>query len=271
MKNKRYPLSLLILLLLIASPLVFAIPPYMGVSVGKNLSFTNPSCLAAAQTVLSNNGFQKIVQYKTNTTLFAAYRNQNPYDHKAMIKCLSEEGVIIVVAVANVPKHAKAKAESLRQQVQQQAKIKKQVPVEEEIVFTEDENEPEMGTSMPPKAGYSLKMFPISRTSPKIIHQTTPKTTPKPIPKTTLKPISERSRDTLFSRNLCLTRAEVSMRDSGFYQGLGFDDDSVWGENDKQYKGTIRCLTAHSLVLFQVRGNYEQTREKGLNQLEKNF
>jgi len=260
MKNKRYPLSLLILLL-IASPLVFAIPPYMGVSVGKNLSFTNPFCLSAAQTVLSNNGFQKIVQYKTNTTLFAAYRDQNPYDHKAMIKCLSEEGVIIVVAVANVAKHARAKAESLRQQVQQQVNIKKPVPVvvEEEIVFNEDEYDTEMVTRRPPNSGPILKNFSHSRITPEII--------PKPTPK----PISKRLRDTLFPRNRCLIRAEVSLRDSGFYQGLGFDDDSVWGQNDKQYKGTIRCLTAHSLVLFQVRGNYEQTREKGLNQLEKNF
>ncbi len=246
MKNKRYPLSLLTLLL-IASPLVFAIPPYMGVSVGKKLSFTSPSCLAAAKTVLSSDGFQKIVQYKTNTTLFAAYRNQNPYHYKAMIKCLSEEGVIIVVAVANVPKHAKAKAESLRQQLQQQANINRQVPVvvEEEMVFTGEQNE--TVTNMPSKAKHRLKTLDISKT------------------------ISEISRDTLLPRNICLTRAEMSLRDSGFYKGLSFDDDSVWGQNEKKYKGTIRCLTANSLVLFQVSGNNKLTREKGLNQLEKNF
>ncbi len=245
MKNKRYPLSLLTLLL-IASPLVFAIPPYMGVSVGKELSFTSPSCLAAAKTVLSNDGFQNIVQYKTNTTLFAAYRNQNPYHYKAMIKCLSEEGVIIVVAVANVPKHAKAKAESLRQQVQQQANINRQVPVvDEEMVFTGEQNE--TVTNMPSKAMHRLKTLDISKT------------------------ISEISRDTLLPRNICLTRAEMSLRNSGFYQSLSFDDDSVWGQNEKKYKGTIRCLTASSLVLFQVSGSNELTREKGLNQLEKNF
>jgi hypothetical protein len=243
MINKGYQRSILILLF-IFSPLAFAVPPYIGVSVGQSLSFDSASCLTAAKAVLNKDGFQKVVQYKTSITLFAAYKNRNPYHYKAMIKCLAQEGVIIAVAVAKVPKHAKAKAESLLQQIQRHKWIAKQAVVEEEVIFTEEESDV---VSNRPKAQHRLQAAVIAKT------------------------VSERSRETLLSRSVCLSRAEQSLRDSGFYRGLSFDDDTIWAKNEKQYQGKIRCLTGNSLVLFQVKGGYKATREKGLNQLEKNF
>ncbi|OQY54447.1 MAG: hypothetical protein DRR08_23835 [Candidatus Parabeggiatoa sp. nov. 2] len=116
--------SLWLLLLLIASPLVLAIPPYLGVTVGENLSFTNSSCIAATKKVLENEGFQKIVQYQNGTTVFAAYQTSEPYRYKAVVKCLSDAGVIMVVAVADVAKNAKQKTEHLLQKIRQYHNLK---------------------------------------------------------------------------------------------------------------------------------------------------
>jgi hypothetical protein len=111
-------------LLLIASPLALAIPPYLGVSVGENLSFTNSSCIAASKKVLENDGFQKIVQYRHGTAVFAAYQNRKPYRYKVVVKCLSDAGVIMVVAVADVAKKAKQKTVRLLQKIRQYHNLK---------------------------------------------------------------------------------------------------------------------------------------------------
>jgi len=115
MKNLIYPFSLL----LMTSPLVFADPPYLGVSVGQNLSITDNTCVSAAKTVLANEGFAKIVQYGDSATLFAADLNRDPYHYKVVVKCLLDKGTMIVVAVANDAKNAKKKAARLLHQIQQ--------------------------------------------------------------------------------------------------------------------------------------------------------
>ncbi len=120
MKNIIYPFSLLFMI----SPLVFAAPPYLGVSVGQNISITDNACVSVAKTVLANEGFAKIVQYGGSATLFAADLNSDPYDYKVVVKCLSDKGTMIVVAVANDAKNAKKKAARLRHQIQQGSPIK---------------------------------------------------------------------------------------------------------------------------------------------------
>ncbi len=97
----------------------YAMPPYFGVSVGTNLSFQNSSCVTAAKKTLSKNGFKNVVQYKNSSTVFAAYRKTGPYQYKALVKCLAESGVLIVVAAADVPKNAKNKADAILQKIQQ--------------------------------------------------------------------------------------------------------------------------------------------------------
>ncbi|MDM8558837.1 hypothetical protein [Candidatus Parabeggiatoa sp. HSG14] len=244
MKNIIYPLLLLVLLF--NSPLVSAIPPYMGISVGQNLSFTHQSCLSAAKQVLRKDGFKKIVQYKTSATLFAAYRNSNPYHYKALVKCLSESGVIVVVAVANIPKNAKAKAERLRERIQRYKGIQRVQPVEIE----EEEEEVEENT---------------------FLETPSPKNVPQTVEENTNIAAAEKWQSTTLNRKDCLNRAEKSVRDSGFYQDFDFDDDSVYGKKGN-YTGFVQCVTADNLVFFQITGGTSsQVRKQLLGKLQKNF
>ena len=276
MKNNIvYPFSLL--LLLIYSPLSYAIPPYFGVSVHENLSFTRQNCLAVAKKTLTDEGFQKIVQYKTSSTLFAAYRNENPYHYKALVKCLPESGVIIVVAVADKPRNAKKKADSLRRQIQQSSHIKPAPVVEEiteEVLFVDAEEGEvtELMTHAYSEDSDSMERDSTSRqtacfnTNESNCYKKFTKTHQSRSNKT-----SEAWQDTVLDRKNCLTRAESSLRDSGFYRNFGFDDDSIYGRNHRKYKAVIRCLISESLILFQVTGKSANMRFLLLDKLQKNF
>ncbi|OQY54122.1 MAG: hypothetical protein DRR08_10675 [Candidatus Parabeggiatoa sp. nov. 2] len=249
MKNIAYPLSLLVLLMV--SPLSYAIPPYIGVSVGENLSFNNQSCLRVGKKVLRNDGFQKIVQYKNSATLFAAYRNRNPYRYKALVKCLSGSGVISVVVVANVAKNAKAKADKLRSRIQRQASTIKRAKTRGAQLDDEEDND-EVKT---------VKAFSLE--SPEDEEESSD-TEEK-------RNVAQHWQHTLLERKTCLSRAEMSLRDSGFYKELGFDDDSVYGKNKANYNGKIRCVTSEGLLFFQVTGSHARTRNRLLNKLQRNF
>lgn len=232
MKKITYPL---LLLLLLSTPFSYAAPPYLGVSVGNNLSFNNAACVEIAKKVLGNDGFQKIVQYQNSATVFAAYRDQSQYKYKAVVKCLSDSGVIIVVAVANVPKHAKEKADYLQRQILQHASIKRS------------------------SSEGSGKMKPLMSDS--IVESEEDNDEPN----------SETWQHTMLDRKECLERAESSIRDSGFYAEVDFDDDSVQGTNDNKYTGFIRCVTSESLVFFRITGSKASTRDQLLDKLQKNF
>jgi hypothetical protein len=255
MKNKRliYLFTRMSwLVLLFASPLVFAIPPYFGLSIGENLSFDSSSCLSAAKKALNNDDFQKVVQYKGGATVFAAYNNQHPYFYKAFVKCLSESGVLVVVVVANVPKNARQKAESLRRKIQQYGDIKPR----------------KKHTLIAPESQWDDKesLGALRSQSPKSYNRRSNNRRSKNGNKTI-----ENWQQTLLNQAQCLSRAEMSLRDSGFYRHFDFDDDSVYGNNDKNYKGLIECVTAESLVFFRVTGSNSRTRSYLINQLEKNF
>jgi len=117
--SKNYQL-LFFLLFIFLPHLSYAVPPYLSISVGENLSFHNMSCLQTAKIVLNQNGFQNIAQYKGSRTLFAASykKNKYQYQYKALVKCLPKDGVVIVVVVADSMKNIKQKANYLRGKIQ---------------------------------------------------------------------------------------------------------------------------------------------------------
>jgi hypothetical protein len=238
--KKIVSLFLIFGLLTISSLSVFAIPPYFGVSVSENLSFQQQTCISTAKKVLKQDGFQKIVQFKSSMTLFAAYQNKKPYHYKALVKCLSESGVIFVVVVANVPKQARQKAENLRREIQQStgAEHNQNVPLEEEYTGTEYTDEKCQCGTFESQAANN---------------------------------VTEDWQNTLFSQQDCLIRGEISLRESGFYQEIDFNNDSVYANHPQNYQGLIRCIPTKSLVYFQVIGPKAQIREKLLNQLKRNF
>ncbi|RKZ80620.1 MAG: hypothetical protein DRR19_23320 [Candidatus Parabeggiatoa sp. nov. 1] len=240
MKNRLYLSSLLILLMF--SPLVFAIPPYLGVATGENLSFNNPSCLQAAKKVLKNDGFQKVVQYQQSTSIFAAYQNEEPYHYKALVKCLAGSSVIVVVVVANVAINARKKAELLLQKIQHSTLNKRAKIIKNALK--------EVAESVTPP-----KKEPLA----------------EEVEKNGDKQTSTAEQYTMFTIVKCLDRAELSLRNSGFYKDFDFDDDSIYATNENGFKGLIRCVNSESLVTFKVKGDNASTRDKLLNQLQKNF
>jgi hypothetical protein len=155
----------------------------------------------------------------------------------------------VVVVVANVPKHARRKAESLRSKIQQYGDIK---PVKKNTL-----NSPESKWGKDKESLGALR-----EQSRKPYNNRRSKNRNKTI---------EKLQQTLLKQAQCLERAEMSLRDSGFYRHFDFDDDSVYGNNDNNYKGLIECVTAESLVYFRVTGSDSRIRSHLLNQLEKNF
>lgn len=260
MKNKISICSLLLLVLLFVSPLAFAVPPYFGISVGENLSFKTSTCLSVAKQVLKNEGFQKVVQYKGGTTVFAAYRNRNPYHYKALVKCLSKSGVIVVIAVAKKSKNVRQKAETLLHKIQRNKSIKPaqktvpadDTPADDKAISTFEGDKSVSTLTTQSQARGSEQRDVIENWQQTLLN-------------------SENWQQTLLNKAQCLSRAEMSLRDSGFYRHFNFDDDSIYGKNDDGYKGLIRCVISESLVFFQVTGGHSRTRDQLLNQLEKNF
>jgi hypothetical protein len=215
----------------------YAAPPYLGVSVGENLAFQDSSCIQAGKDVLKQNGFSKIVQYPQSATIFAAYRDGTAYQYKVLIKCLATSGVIMVTAIANIPREAKSQAESVRRQIQQYADIK---PAPEESCSTDEENQ-------------EKKILELENAVEKNDN------------------ISEAWQKTVLNRNQCFLRAEISLRKSGFYRDIQFDEDSIYGQHQQQLEGAIQCLTTDNQIHFQVTGENLKLREQLLEKLQRNF
>ena len=108
----------LLLMSLFITSSVYALPPYIGISIGEDLSFQENSCSQIATTVLQEDGFQKISLVENSATLFAAYSTKTPYQYKALVKCLPDKGTVVVVVVANSTQYVRTKAEKLRLQIQ---------------------------------------------------------------------------------------------------------------------------------------------------------
>jgi len=248
MKNIIYSLSFLFLF--ITSPTVFAVPPYLGVSVAENLAFEQQTCLSTAKRILKKDGFQKIVQFRGSMTIFAAAQNKKRYSYKALVKCLSESGVIFVVAVAQVPKHALRKAERLRKIIQKQVGATKRIQ--------------------------SQSVDDISATK-RIQNQSvddeynTRFSDNEDFEKGRKNNIVEEWQSTLLSRMDCLSQAEMSLRNSGFYRKITLLDDSIFGKNANNYQGLIKCIHSNSQVYFQVKGKNAHTLEQLLDKLQLNF
>jgi hypothetical protein len=246
MKNQIFHLFLLCTFFLPVT--AYAVPPYLGISVGENLSFNNSTCVDIAKEALRQNGFDKVVQYKSSATVFAAYRNDNPYHYKAVVKCLATSGSIIVVAVANIPRDAKKKADELRWKIQKHNSIKRQSTQESASDPSDTQEESQEVT---------------------ILESSTPESTSAEI--TTSGKTSEAWHETVLSLNDCLIRAESSLRDSGFYKNIEFDENSAYGQHQKGYDGAVHCLTTENEVLFQVTGAHLSTRKQLLETLQRKF
>lgn len=245
MKNKLSHLLLLSSLIFSLPMTASAIPPYLGISVGENLSFKNSTCVAVAKQALKQNGFDKVVQYKSSATVFAAYRNKNPYRYKAIVKCLASSNSIIVVAVAQIPRDAKKKADELRWKIQKHRNIKPQNTRKSLSNSNITEEKPAQNSSVEPSDNEI----------------------------TTSGKTSQAWHETLLTRSDCLERAESSLRDSGFYKNIEFDhqEGSAYGNHQKGYEGAIHCLTTDNEVLFQVTGANRSTRKQLLEKLQGKF
>ena len=245
---------LLLLVLLIFSPTIFAVPPYLGISVAENLAFNRNSCLSAAKTVLNNEGFRDIEQYASIATVFAAYRKTNPYHYKAVVKCLVNSGVIIVTTAAQVSRNARQKAENIRYKIQRQRGIQRKIKKVQECKTIEK--------PAPKNEFQQLKLFSLSKKKPE---------------KTTNfkdkhhKNVTVGETFTVLCRGACLQQAERSLRKSEFYNDYDFDDDAVFGRSNNNYYASIQCLVSESRVLFKVSGKQSKIRNNLLETLYKNF
>ncbi|HHB92822.1 MAG TPA: hypothetical protein ENK59_06405 [Thioploca sp.] len=209
----------------------YAMPPYFGISVGTNLSFQNSTCVTAAKKTLSKNGFKNVVQYKNSFTVFAAYRKTNPYQYKALVKCLADSGVLIVVAAADIPKNAKNKADTLRQKIQQYNGIN----LSSASIKSVYNRQAVIGTSNV-KGNTSADWD-----------------------------------NSLMGKKECMANAERSLRRSGFYKNLNYDENSVYANNKHNYKAVIRCLTDNKEIYYEVTGGTKSTRDNLVEDLKKDF
>jgi hypothetical protein len=276
MKNLIY---LLLFFLFISSPTVFAVPPYLGVSVAENLAFKQQTCLSTAKRILKKDGFQKIVQFRRSMTIFAAYRNKKRYSYKALVKCLSKSGVIFVVAVAQVAKHARQKAESLRKRIQKKIGTTKHIPNQSmEIDTTKriQSQSVEIDTTKHIQ-NQSIDQVGIQKRIQNQVDDeyhtifSENKCQCEDFEEERRNNIIEEWQSTLLSQKDCLSRAEMSLRDSGFYRKIRLLEDSISGKNANDYEGLIKCISANNQIYFQVKGKNTHTREELLDKLEFNF
>jgi hypothetical protein len=285
MKNLTY---LLLFFLFISSPTVFAVPPYLGVSVAENLAFKQQTCLSTAKKILKKDGFQKIVQFRRSMTIFAAYRNKKRYSYKALVKCLSKSGVIFVVAVAQVAKHARQKAESLRKKIQKKIGTTKHIPNQSmEIESTKPIEEIDTTKRIQRKKveidttkhiqNQSIDQVGIQKHIQNQVDDeyhtifSENECQCEDFEEERRNNIIEEWQSTLLSQKDCLSRAEMSLRDSGFYRKIRLLEDSISGKNANDYEGLIKCISANNQIYFQVKGKNTHTREELLDKLEFNF
>jgi hypothetical protein len=245
---------LVLLVLLMFSPMVFAVPPYLGVSVAENLAFKRSSCLSAARKVLYQEGFKDIEQYYSISTIFAAYRHTNPYHYKVVVKCLVNSGVIIVTTAAQVSRNARQKAENIRYKILQQRGITRKIPQVQECKTTDKPS--------PEEEFKKLKLFSLSKKKTKTTSNFKDKHHKNVIVGETF---------TVLCRGACLQQAERSLRTSGFYNDYDFDDDAVFGRSNNNYYASIQCVINESRVIFKVSGQKSKIRDKLLEKLYKNF
>lgn len=242
-------------------PIKSTIPPYFGISVGENLSFTDGSCQPAAQPVLTRAGFQKISFSKSGMTIFAAYRKQSPYQYKALVKCLSKPGLVIVVVVADSLKQIKLKAYRLRQQIQHQLD-NKPIPNEGKGDCNCETN----NLDSPEQQNPDKKINPDkAKPNPKKIQEE------EAINGDNSQLTSEAWESTLLSQPICLKKAKVAVKAAGFNQNFDLSETSAQGKNQNNYIGLIRCVTTEEFVFFWVKGANATTRKQLLNQLQHQF
>jgi hypothetical protein len=246
-------------------PIKSTIPPYFGISVGENLSFTDGSCQPAAQQVLKQAGFQKISFSKSGMTIFAAYRKQLPYQYKALVKCLSEPGLVIVVVVADSLKQIKPKAYRLRQQIQHQLDSQPS-PNESKGECNNCEAGEDNDVDSPEKPNPDKKINPDkAKLNPKKIQEE------EAINGDNSQLTSEAWESTLLSQPICLKKAKVAVKAAGFNQNFDLSENSAQGKNQNNYIGLIRCVTTEEFVFFWVKGANATTRKQLLEQLQHQF
>ena len=240
-------------------------PPYLGISVGENLSFTGAACQQSAQQVLKRAGFQKIIFSKAGTTLFAAYRQQSPYQYKALVKCLSEPGIVMVITVADSLKQIKAMAYQLRQQIQQQLDSKLSSNESKDCCECEAKVDNDLDSPkspQPAKPVNSEKTQPNSKKVPQA---------EKTIKDDNNQLTSEVWESTLLSQSVCLKKARSAVKAAGFKQNFEVSESSAQGNNANNYIGLIRCVTAEEFVFFWVKGANLTTRKQLLDKLQHLF
>ncbi len=241
--------------------MVFAVPPYLGISVAENLAFNRNSCLSAARKVLKNEGFRDIEQYASIATVFAAYRKTNPYHYKVVVKCLVNSGVIVVTTAAQISRNARQKAERIRYKILQQRGITRKKPKVQECK-TIKKASPKIKKASPKNELKKLKLFSLSKKKPKTTTNFKDKHH---------KNVTVGETFTVLCRGACLQQAERSLRNSGFYNDYDFNDDAVFGRNNHNYYASIQCIMTESRVMFKVSGQKSKTRDNLLETLYKNF
>ncbi len=211
----------------------YAAPPYLSVSIGKNLSFTNQACLSASKAVLQEDGFKKFMPAGDN--LFAAFNEGNDYKYKAVVRCIESQNVFVVVVVANTTATIKSKAQNLRLTIQ-----KHFTPISE--------------SSIAPAPSSDIQIVaPMAKSNTNYSGDT-----------------AKTWQDSLLSRGACLERGETALRNSGFARNFEIDYENLAlvGFNENGYQGIVRCLPEQRIILFKVSGKYAQ---KLLEILQLNF
>jgi ribosomal protein L34 len=251
-------------------PIKATTPPYFGISVGENLSFTNSSCQPAAQLVLKRAGFQKRMSSKSGMTVFAAYSKRSPYRYKALVRCLSESGVIVVIVVADSLKQIKVMAARLQQQIQQRLDSKPSPNESKDCCECEAKVDND-------KANNDLDS-PKNPQPDKQIKPDKAKINPKKVPVEeeaingdNSQLTSEVWESTLLSQSICLKKAQAAVKTAGFNQDFEVSERSAQGKNSNNYIGLIRCVTTEEFVFFWVKGADLTTRKQLLNKLQRLF
>lgn len=234
MKYLYYALGLALYLTAFAS---YAAPPYIGISAGENLAFTNQSCLSVSKKVLRQNGFQKVMLAGDN--VFAAFNSGQNYKYKAVVRCIENQNVFIVAVVANTTQTIKAKAQSLRVAIQKHFSA--------------------ASPSQPSSSTDDVKI--VTATASKQPIQSSGGNSVKTW------------QDSLLGRGQCLERGETALRNSGFARNFEIDYEklALSGFSQNAYQGTVRCLPEQKIILFQVKGKSNRTAQRLLDVLQLNF
>jgi hypothetical protein len=218
----------------------YAAPPYISVSVGENFSFTNQTCLTASKRVLQDDGFKKFMPAGDN--LFAAFNRNADYKYKAVVRCIDDQGVFVVVIIANSTKTIKAKAQNLRLAIQKSFSpaLKSEKPV-----TSTSNNDIQIVKSM------SVKPSSYSGTGNSV----------------------KTWQDSLLGRSQCLERGETTLRNSGFARNFEIDYEklALVGLNETGYQGVVRCLPEEKIILFKVSGKSGTAAQRLLEVLQLNF